>query len=87
MSLIMPYLAGLEAGEQRVANLGGAYHQRAVEVCGDFSKQGLHRFLRFIEKLREQEGGFWARRCAVGGVGRGADHVGAQYRRGWSFRW
>ncbi len=53
---IMPFLAGLEAGEQRVANLG-ALHQRALKFAG-FSKQGLHRFLRFIEKLREQEGDF-----------------------------
>ncbi len=52
----MPFLAGLEAGEQRVANLG-ALHQRALKFAG-FSKQGLHRFLRFIEKLREQEGDF-----------------------------
>ena len=53
---IMPFLAGLEAGEQRVANLG-ALHQRALKFAG-FSKQGLHRFLRFIEKLREQEADF-----------------------------
>ncbi|MGN6368371.1 MAG: helicase-exonuclease AddAB subunit AddA [Phycisphaerae bacterium] len=53
---IMPFLAGLDAGDQRIANLG-ALHQRALKFAG-FSKQGLHRFLRFIEKLREQEGDF-----------------------------
>ncbi|HUO09188.1 MAG TPA: helicase-exonuclease AddAB subunit AddA [Phycisphaerae bacterium] len=55
-SKIMPFLAGLDAGEQRIANLS-ALHQRALKFAG-FSKQGLHRFLRFIEKLREQEGDF-----------------------------
>ncbi len=52
----MPYLAGLEAGNQRVANLE-ALHQRALRFSG-YSKQGLHRFLRFIEKLRDQDGDF-----------------------------
>jgi ATP-dependent helicase/nuclease subunit A len=55
-SKILPYVAGLEAGGQRVANLQ-ALHQRALKFSG-FSKQGLHRFLRFIEKLRDQEGDF-----------------------------
>jgi ATP-dependent helicase/nuclease subunit A len=55
-SKILPYLAGTAAGSQRVANLQ-ALHQRALKFAG-FRKQGLHRFLRFIEKLREQEGDF-----------------------------
>ena len=55
-SHIIPYLNGLEAGVQRVANLQ-MLHQRALQFAG-FRKQGLHRFLRFIERLREQEGDF-----------------------------
>lgn len=50
---IFPYLAGTPAGSQRVANLQ-ALHQRALKFAG-FRKQGLHRFLRFIERLREQD--------------------------------
>jgi ATP-dependent helicase/nuclease subunit A len=50
---IFPYLAGTPAGSQRVANLQ-ALHQRALKFAG-FRKQGLHRFLRFIERLRDQE--------------------------------
>ena len=53
---IVPYLSGLEAGAQRVANLQ-MLHQRALQFAG-FRKQGLHRFLRFIERLREQERDF-----------------------------
>ncbi len=39
-----------------MANLQ-ALQQRALKF-GGFAKQGLHRFLRFIEKLRDQEGDF-----------------------------
>ncbi len=55
-SKIFPYLAGLhaEGSAQRIANLQ-ALHQRALKFSS-FSKQGLHRFLRFIEKLRDQDG-------------------------------
>jgi ATP-dependent helicase/nuclease subunit A len=55
-SKILPYLSGLEAGAQRVANLQ-SLHQRALRF-GSFRKQGLHRFLRFIERLREGDGDF-----------------------------
>lgn len=55
-SKILPYLSGLEAGAQRVANLQ-SLHQRALKF-GSFRKQGLHRFLRFIERLREGDGDF-----------------------------
>jgi len=48
----LAYCAGLEDGEQRVANL--LYlHQRATQF-GTFLKQGLYRFLRFLEQLRAE---------------------------------
>ncbi len=50
---IFTYLAARDAGRQRVANLQ-MLHQRALAFAS-FRKQGLHRFLRFIEKLRQQE--------------------------------
>jgi ATP-dependent helicase/nuclease subunit A len=50
---IYAYLAASDAGRQRVANLQ-MLHQRALAFAS-FRKQGLHRFLRFIEKLRQQE--------------------------------
>jgi ATP-dependent helicase/nuclease subunit A len=55
-SKILAYVSGLDAGPQRVANLQ-ALHQRALRF-GSFRKQGLHRFLRFIERLREGDGDF-----------------------------
>jgi ATP-dependent helicase/nuclease subunit A len=61
-SKILAYVAGLDTGAQRVANLE-LLHQRALQF-GTFKKQGLHRFLRFIERLRERE---------EGGVGGGGD--------------
>ena len=48
--------AEAEAEGQRVANLR-MLHQQAL-AFGNFRKQGLHRFLRFIEKLRQREGDF-----------------------------
>jgi ATP-dependent helicase/nuclease subunit A len=58
----LAYCAGLEDGRQRQANLLH-FHQRA-EQFGAFSRQGLYRFLRFLEQLqREQE----TARPAVGG--------------------
>jgi ATP-dependent helicase/nuclease subunit A len=53
-SKILVYVAGMEAGAQRVANLQ-MLHQRALKFAS-FRKQGLHRFLRFIDKLREGDG-------------------------------
>ena len=48
----LAYVAGLENGQQRVANL--LYlHQRARQF-GSFLKQGLHRFIGFLSKLREE---------------------------------
>lgn len=55
-SRIIPYTSALEAGIQRVANLQ-MLHQRALQFSG-FRKQGLHRFLRFIDRLRERETDF-----------------------------
>jgi ATP-dependent helicase/nuclease subunit A len=52
-SKILAYVAGLDTGRQRVANLE-LLHQRALKFS-TFKKQGLHRFLRFIEKLRDQD--------------------------------
>jgi ATP-dependent helicase/nuclease subunit A len=63
---IFAYVAGLPGGGagggsgagggQRIANLQ-MLHQRALKFSG-FRKQGLHRFLRFIEQLRDQEGDY-----------------------------
>jgi ATP-dependent helicase/nuclease subunit A len=50
---IYTWLAALDTGPQRIANLQ-MLHQRALAFAG-FKKQGLHRFLRFIERLRIQE--------------------------------
>src|SRR5205823_1459466 len=57
---IFPYLAGGgggmgggDAGPQRIANLQ-ALHQRALKFSA-FKKQGLHRFLRFIDQLKNLE--------------------------------
>lgn len=55
-SRMLVYVSGLAGGggpQQRIANLQ-ALHHRAQQFAG-FRKQGLHRFLRFIERLQERE--------------------------------
>jgi ATP-dependent helicase/nuclease subunit A len=48
----LTYCAGLADGQQRVANL--IYlHERAAQF-GTFLRQDLHRFLRFLENIREE---------------------------------
>lgn len=49
----LAYVAGLPGGRQRRANLIGL-HDRARQF-GTFRRQGLRRFLRFVEQLRRQE--------------------------------
>ncbi|HLS89290.1 MAG TPA: helicase-exonuclease AddAB subunit AddA, partial [Sphingobacteriaceae bacterium] len=49
----LDYNGGLPAGEQRRANLL-AFHQRAREFDG-FARRGLFRFLRFLERLEEEQ--------------------------------
>jgi ATP-dependent helicase/nuclease subunit A len=53
---IVTYVSGLTAGTQRVANLH-MLHQRALQFSG-FRKQGLHRFLKFIGRLRDADGDY-----------------------------
>jgi ATP-dependent helicase/nuclease subunit A len=48
----LTYVAGLENGEQRTANLL-QFHERARQF-GSFLKQGLHRFMSFLQRLREE---------------------------------
>ncbi len=48
----LAYVAGLPNGRQRVANLMHL-HQRARQF-GGFQRQGLFRFLRFLEQLKER---------------------------------
>jgi ATP-dependent helicase/nuclease subunit A len=48
----LAYCSGLEDGEQRVANLL-EFHERAAQFSG-FLRQGLHRFLEFVEALRQE---------------------------------
>jgi len=48
----LTFVAGLQDGEQRVANLLNL-HQRARQF-GSFLKQGLHRFMRFLSKLKDE---------------------------------
>ncbi|HEV2293270.1 MAG TPA: helicase-exonuclease AddAB subunit AddA [Tepidisphaeraceae bacterium] len=48
----LAFCAGLLGGEQRVANLIDL-HERARQF-GSFQKQGLARFLNFLEQLRDQ---------------------------------
>jgi ATP-dependent helicase/nuclease subunit A len=50
----LDYVGGMPGGIQRLANLR-AFHERARQF-DRFSHQGLVRFLRFIDKLREAEG-------------------------------
>lgn len=50
------YVSGLPEGRQRYSNLIHL-HERACQF-DRFARQGLARFLRFIEKLREEEGDF-----------------------------
>lgn len=49
----LAYCAGLRDGQQRVANLINL-HQRAQQF-GGFLRQGLWRFLRFMESLRQEK--------------------------------
>ncbi|MGA3066984.1 MAG: helicase-exonuclease AddAB subunit AddA [Tepidisphaeraceae bacterium] len=49
----LAYCSGLEDGRQRVANLL-KLHQRAAQFS-HFLRQGLSRFLRFLEALRQQQ--------------------------------
>ncbi len=48
----LAFCAGLDDGEQRVANLI-ALHERARQF-GTFQRQGLNRFMQFIANLQEQ---------------------------------
>ncbi|HEY8346500.1 MAG TPA: helicase-exonuclease AddAB subunit AddA, partial [Symbiobacteriaceae bacterium] len=48
------YVAGMPGGAQREANLLALY-ERAREF-DQFARQGLFRFLRFVERLQEEEG-------------------------------
>jgi ATP-dependent helicase/nuclease subunit A len=48
----LAFCAGLEDGEQRVANLI-ALHERARQF-GTFQRQGLGRFMQFVKNLQEQ---------------------------------
>ena len=48
----LAFCAGLEDGEQRVANLI-ALHERARQF-GTFQRQGLNRFMQFVKNLQEQ---------------------------------
>ena len=49
----LAYCGGLEDGPQRAANLI-ALHEKAAEF-GTFLRQGLWRFLKFLQNLREQK--------------------------------
>ncbi len=49
----LAFVAGLHDGEQRVANLLHL-HERARQF-GTFRRQGLYRFLRFLEQLRDEK--------------------------------
>jgi ATP-dependent helicase/nuclease subunit A len=48
----LAYVSGLSGGEQRVANLMYLY-ERAAQF-GTFQRQGLGRFMEFLEQLREE---------------------------------
>lgn len=48
----LAFCAGLQDGEQRVANLI-ELHERARQF-GTFQRQGLRRFMRFLESLRDE---------------------------------
>jgi ATP-dependent helicase/nuclease subunit A len=48
----LAYVSGLDDGNQRVANLL-SLHQRARQF-GEFLRQGLHRFMGFLNELREE---------------------------------
>lgn len=50
----LDYVAGMPGGIQRQANLR-AFHERARQF-DRFSRQGLARFLMFVDKLKEAEG-------------------------------
>ncbi|MCK5269220.1 MAG: PD-(D/E)XK nuclease family protein, partial [Sedimentisphaerales bacterium] len=53
---LLAYVAGLPDGRQRHRNL--LYLHDCARRFGSFARQGLARFLRFIDKLREEEGDF-----------------------------
>ena len=65
----LDYVSGMPGGTQRAANLR-AFHERARQF-DRFSRQGLVRFLRFIDKLREAEGDLGTARA----LGEGEDVV------------
>lgn len=48
----LAFCAGLHDGEQRVANLKD-FHRRAAQF-GSFRRQGLSRFMQFLESLRDE---------------------------------
>ncbi|MBV8782419.1 MAG: UvrD-helicase domain-containing protein, partial [Phycisphaerae bacterium] len=50
----LAYCAGLDDGEQRVANLDG-FIDRAQQFCATPHRQGLARFRAFLETLREED--------------------------------
>jgi ATP-dependent helicase/nuclease subunit A len=58
----LAFCGGLDDGEQRMANLL-ELHERAGQF-GGFLRQGLYRFLRFLESLQEEDG--LGRAAAVG---------------------
>ena len=53
---LLAYVSGLPDGRQRHRNL--LYLHDCARRFGSFARQGLARFLRFIDKLREEEGDF-----------------------------
>ena len=53
---LLAYVSGLAEGRQRYRNL--IYLHDCARRFDSFAQQGLGRFLRFIEKLREEEGDF-----------------------------
>ncbi|MCK4628272.1 MAG: PD-(D/E)XK nuclease family protein, partial [Sedimentisphaerales bacterium] len=53
---LLAYVTGLPDGRQRHRNL--LYLHDCARRFGSFARQGLARFLRFIDKLREEEGDF-----------------------------
>ncbi len=63
------YVAGMPGGAQRQANLLALYDR--ARQFDQFARQGLFRFLRFIERLREEE----ADMGAAPAIGEGEDVV------------
>jgi len=52
---VFTYLSGLDAPAQRIANLQMLGHKALA--FASFRRQGLHRFLRFIERLSDDDAG------------------------------